>query len=427
MRRLIYFTIIAVACMTFAGLASSAPAPVTGVGDGPGSGNTTPPANNQVASRDAIGLRVIPNPEHYSPLQWYNSNIKVKGAPQSLMVDGYEAVRDGRTVYINAAKVTRIKRCNGSGVICTSDRVCKEMPNGGDTFLPSLFTETAYAASCMLTAETDLFTNIYVISFNQDPEDATTDIFGQILQYWKFNANVMNCSGNLDKLCSSDAECGMRNQVCQSTGVCATSQKACLLDSDCGEGDYCHNKKSAVIRDVRRLADLRTIKDRLEKYNEIQKTYPTLAQGTYLTARSASVWPSWQTTFKNALGADLPIDPVNKLGACAAGYEPATCWDETNKRYGAGNDPFALPAGSYAYYYQYKAAENTFKFCGLSESGLMKGQAVGSALCQINNCSSCTGRRCGTDGCGNSCGSCRPGETCSNYQCVKTAPNNQDI
>ena len=69
----------------------------------------------------------------------------VQGSPQSLVVDGYEAVRDGRSVYVNAANI---------GV---DDR---------------------------------LYTNIYIISYNQEAEDATVDIFGQILEHWKFNSNI---------------------------------------------------------------------------------------------------------------------------------------------------------------------------------------------------------------------------------------------
>ncbi|MFA6454566.1 MAG: hypothetical protein WCV70_01765, partial [Patescibacteria group bacterium] len=56
-------------------------------------------------SPDAIALRVLPNPEHFSPLTWYKKNLKLQGSPQSLIVDGYEAIRDGRTVYVNAANI----------------------------------------------------------------------------------------------------------------------------------------------------------------------------------------------------------------------------------------------------------------------------------------------------------------------------------
>ncbi|MFA6454776.1 MAG: hypothetical protein WCV70_02880, partial [Patescibacteria group bacterium] len=56
-------------------------------------------------SPDAIALRVLPNPGHFSPLTWYKKNLKLQGSPQSLIVDGYEAIRDGRTVYVNAANI----------------------------------------------------------------------------------------------------------------------------------------------------------------------------------------------------------------------------------------------------------------------------------------------------------------------------------
>ncbi|MFH0955793.1 MAG: hypothetical protein V1801_01080, partial [Candidatus Falkowbacteria bacterium] len=46
-------------------------------------------------SPDAIATRVMPNPEHLSPLSWYKANIKTQGSPQATQVDGYEAIRDG--------------------------------------------------------------------------------------------------------------------------------------------------------------------------------------------------------------------------------------------------------------------------------------------------------------------------------------------
>jgi hypothetical protein len=57
-------------------------------------------------SADAIAIRVLPNNDyHYSALRWYKEK-KFTGSPQSMLVDGYEAVRDGRTVYVNAANIT---------------------------------------------------------------------------------------------------------------------------------------------------------------------------------------------------------------------------------------------------------------------------------------------------------------------------------
>ena len=123
-------------------------------------------------SPDAIAIRVVPNNEHYSPLTWYKKNIKVQGSPQSLQVDGYEAVRDGRTVYVNAANIS----------------------------------------------ENTFYTNIYIISYNQAAEDRTVDIFGQILSHWRFNTGETNsgkCSLAKNKDCLYNSDCP-NNEYCNS-------------------------------------------------------------------------------------------------------------------------------------------------------------------------------------------------------------------
>jgi hypothetical protein len=125
-------------------------------------------------SPDAIAIRVMPNADHASPLVWYEKNIKLKGSPQNLSVDGYEAVRDGRTVYVDAANI--------SG--------------------------------------NDFYTNIYIISYNQEAGNPTVDIFGQILLHWKFNTN----------------------------------------------SEIDNNKKQKIIRDVKRLADLYDMNFALANY-----------------------------------------------------------------------------------------------------------------------------------------------------------------
>ena len=189
------------------------------------------------SSPDAIAIRVVPINEHYSPLTWYKKNIKVQGSPQSLQVDGYEAVRDGRTVYVNAANIS------------------------GD----------------------NLYTNIYIISYNQEAEDLTIDIFGQILAHWKFNAN----------------------------------------------SEINSSQKQKIIRDVKRLANLYDMNLALANYKK--DSFPLLKSGSYITGASVSTWPSWQATLGKELNITMPIDPINKLGACPAGYDTKTCWNQTAK------------------------------------------------------------------------------------------------
>lgn len=212
------------------------------------------------ASRDAIAIRVMPNPEHYSPLVWYEKNIKLKGSPQSLLVDGYEAVRDGRTVYVNAANID------------------------GDKF----------------------YTNIYIISYNQDAENSTIDIFGQILSHWKFNVNP----------------------------------------------EIYNNQKQKIIRDVKRLADLQDMNLALARYKK--DDFPRLKSGSYMAGASVSVWPSWQATLGKELGITMPSDPVNQLGDCPVGYNGKTCWNEADKKFYFDDFDSAEPSISKFPVYWYK-------------------------------------------------------------------------
>jgi len=197
-------------------------------------------AKAAAVSRDAIAIRVMPNPDHFSPLVWYGRKVELKGSPQNLLVDGYEAVRDGRTVYVNAANIS------------------------GNNF----------------------YTNIYIISYNQAAENKTIDIFGQILAHWKFNTN----------------------------------------------SEINDNQKQKITRDVKRLANLSELNQALANYkNSHNGQAPALTSGSYLVGRSISKWPSWQASLGADLGLTMPLDPVNKLGGCPAGFNKETCWNETDK------------------------------------------------------------------------------------------------
>ena len=81
-------------------------------------------------------------------------NVPNQGAPQSTIVDGFQAVRDGRTVYVGATNLA----------------------NTGD----------------------DLYSNLYLISYNQGASSQTQEIFNRILDrnqqqgVWSFNADFSN-------------------------------------------------------------------------------------------------------------------------------------------------------------------------------------------------------------------------------------------
>lgn len=244
-------------------------------------------------SPDAVAVRVASNPEHYSPLLWYKKNVKVQGAPQKLSVDGYEAIREGRTVYVNAANIS------------------------GNT----------------------LFTNIYIMSFNQQAEKQTEDIFGQMLAHWKFNTNIPD------------------------------------------------DQKSKVKNDVRRLADFAEMKLALENYKNKHGHYPKLSAGSYAQNGTVSVWPSWQENLAKDLGASLPVDPVNKLGPCS-GYAASTCWNESEKKFAdpsPENNSLDLPSGSLAYVYSVSSDGSKYSLSAKAETGEMQNDGNIKYTGAVNN------------------------------------------
>ncbi|MCX6800019.1 MAG: hypothetical protein NT091_02655 [Candidatus Falkowbacteria bacterium] len=275
-------------------------------------------------SSDAVAVKVIPNPNNYSALRWYDEQ-GFKGSPQEVVVDDYAGVRDGSTVYVDAANVV--------GTI--------------------------------------MYTNIYVLAYNQEADNNTIQIFDKILESFKFNYEMTTDAGrcmpssdvkllNNPKLlskyaksCNSDSDC-----TNESVTTCAVSLhkcvdpdtlQYCIYDSECANSDYylyCVSHKSTVVRDTKRLADLAEIKIALNNYKKNNGHYPILAAGTYLLNKTISTWPSWQETFAKELGLPmLPIDPINRLGPCNNGYTATskninanTCWDDINKVF-ADSDP----------------------------------------------------------------------------------------
>lgn len=252
----------------------------------------------QTGASDAIAIRVIPNPGHLSANDWFDSQ-NFEGSPQALVVDGYDAVRDGRTVYVNAANIDE----NGN-----------------------------------------LYTNIYLISFNQQAEKTTQDIFSRILARWTFNSNLTSlgrCRNDIDLVCLNDEECAIR--------------------------DHCDSSKARVVRDTRRLADLAWLEVRLEAYQADHGNYPVLAAGTYLPHNTLSVWPSWQDSFARSMGESLPVDPVNRLGECP-GFNEVTCWNEEAYAFSGGSID-NLPDNSLVYAYSTDPDGSDYDLYARLESG----------------------------------------------------------
>ncbi len=109
--------------------------------------------NAQVLPRDAAGVRIFRNPDGVSALDWYNdqcgkpSSLLKCGKPAPIIVDGYDGIRDGATVYVNVANKT---------------------------------------------AAGTVFTNIYLISFAQGSSAQGAQVYDQLFKNWKFNTNIID-------------------------------------------------------------------------------------------------------------------------------------------------------------------------------------------------------------------------------------------
>ncbi len=291
-------------------------------------------ASAQTLSPDAIAVRVISNPAHYSALYWYKAQGFI-GSPLSLTVDGYEAVRDGRTVYVNAANVS----------------------------------------------SSNFYTNIYLLSYNQEAEPETIDIFSQILSHWKFNINMpdMGECAISSLVCADNSDCA-QDYVCSSQKCILTSPLTCLIDADCPSGLFCTSDKAQIRRDTKRLADLAEIEILLKAYQEQYNHYPILGSGSYLAHISISTWPSWQKVLAQELAQALPADPINSLGDCGfSQFHPLTCWDEQNKSFAdpsPANGNFDLPANSYAYVYIAAPNGSGYDLYALTESPSLGGASA---------------------------------------------------
>ncbi len=349
---------------------------------------------------DGIGIRISPNEDLLAIGDWY-AEQGFTGSPSATTVDGYEALQDGRTVYVLAA-------------------------NQSD--------------------DGDIYSNIYVLSYSEGADESTVEIFNQMLENWSFNTNVSN-----DQLCyetvTTATEVTARIPICNSA-TSAGYQQDCVMDCDdawqcyygdtdedgycdmvgtanlrgegavCGDGDYdcsidcsgssigfrtgtvthdvdsleisaetcssdfdcssgpCSAEKDKLTRDLKRLTDLRYIEGALENYGEsngrcsastsisctssadcpsasetCEPVYPEINSGSFLRSITDSAWSSWTEVLQSDLEVTIPTDPLNQFDLCGetggdyADYSADTCWNATNSL-------FACPAGSYTYLYR---------------------------------------------------------------------------
>ena len=266
---------------------------------------------------DVIGMRVMNNTSHYSPKMWYSQRFvgKPQGSLQASKVDDYDAVVSGNTTYADAANIDG----------------------------------------------TNIYTNIYLMSYNQGASDVTQNIYKQMVDNWTFNVNEVGTS-----TCATN-DPAAADDYCWTEGFCKGKY---------GASSYCSSNKAKATRDTRRLADMQNIRKLLFSYaasnrcsNDFSRGcprvgsstgcygngvcgnyFPNLKSGTYVVSNTLSVWPSWTSSMGNTLKIALPVDPINKLGYCSTtyGYNGTTCWNE-------GKKAMLCPSVTSSFFYFYQA------------------------------------------------------------------------
>src|SRR3989338_7483830 len=105
-------------------------------------------AQAQSTGGEAICIRIIPNPQRLSPLAWYHANVPNPGTTTPLSLDGYPAVRDGRTVYV-----------------------------AGTNYDPQ---------------SKILYSNIYLLSHSETARAEVRSVFEEFLNQFKLNTNIQD-------------------------------------------------------------------------------------------------------------------------------------------------------------------------------------------------------------------------------------------
>lgn len=288
---------------------------------------------------DGVGIRVMSNPLHLNIRDWYASK-GFSGSPQSITVDGYEALKDEATVYVSAANT--------------------------DDLASSL-----------------VYPNIYIISRNPDAKEVTQRVFDQFVANFFLNANLQD---DVQNACVyAVAESGhSTNETYRENGARVT----CTADWECLKKNAnlrCASFKPKLQRDLKRVADLSRMSDSLELSKEQNGSYPSLANGSFIQGMSTSRWPSWQNVF----GENGATDPINRFltcGVCSTsqsacmtdsdcgggetckaptgkeGLEATTCWNTISKRYMCPVLNASSVKASVSHIYQYRSLNGGDRF-----------------------------------------------------------------
>jgi len=269
------------------------------------SGGVGTPAN------DIIGIRVMKNDQHLNVRDWFLRNAPNPNASGELIaVDGYEAYRVGKTVYVAAT--------NSSGG--------------------------------------SLYTNVYIVAHNIGAKSYTEEIVRQMLNNFRFNINLTRdpkvCSNDSSVSCSTDYDCGSGN-TCRAQDLKLrrdTKRLGDLLGLSAAIEDYGAGHKACSNNAFVSC----TQNSDCPSGGSCVSQYPLLNSGTFVNGLSTSAWPSWQQTLQPTLGFNIYEDPINRFNGCDPDADPATCWNEDSLE-------FICNPYSNVYIYQVQSAGGSYE------------------------------------------------------------------
>jgi agmatine/peptidylarginine deiminase len=127
-------------------------------------------------------------------------------------------------------------------------------------------------------------------------------------------------------------------------------------------------------------------------------------------------------------GETLKYCDNNQLQVIDCAQSPKCGWQPQGNFYDCNTQGTSDPSGKNPMPCSGTCTPNcTGKVCGDDGCGGSCGTCTGGKACQNGQCvgctPSCTGKQCGDDGCGGLCGSCPVGQSCQNGQCVGCQPD----
>ena len=323
-------------------------------------------------SDDIIGLRVYSNYYHLSPADWYKKNIPVaqQGALANLTIDGYPAIQDGRTVYVAGTTINLDGGDNvtqaytnvflisyNSGASQTTldifNRLAENLEfntNVQDPYFKDYITNDLERLAGLSTMQESL--DQYSLSHQDKIQN---NDFEQGLDNWQIeNTPVVEVNtdftgvkrGSKSLHITADAATEGIYQMMllepntnydMSAWVYVVSGQVQLTFYGNDHGGWysplnytgwiqLHN----VLQTIGAALEangydnglyLRSHEGPAEFFVDsivLRSNYPSLAAGSYLPGMSTSKWPSWNQTLGQAVGTDLPVDPLNNFNGCLA-------------------------------------------------------------------------------------------------------------